>query len=86
MDMTTKKSLALSCAAVCTAFSGSANATVLYNSPGNYSITTVVNDNIHVDDSSAVVTVDLNGMVRGLDTLTPTYREAAARVQRARSM
>jgi hypothetical protein len=82
MDITTKKTLALTCAAVCTAFSGSVNATILYNSPGNYLITTVVNDNIHVDNSTAIVTVDLNGMVRGLDTLTPTYRESAARVQR----
>lgn len=82
MDIATRKTLAATCAAVCTVFSGSANATILYNSPGSYFITSVVNDNIHVDHSAAIVTIDANGMVRGLDTLAPTYWEAAARVQR----
>ncbi|MET0532714.1 MAG: hypothetical protein ABW171_00680 [Steroidobacter sp.] len=82
MDITVRRTIALTCAAACTVFAGSANATVLYNSSGSYFITTIVNDNIHIDNTTAIVTVDLNGRVRGVDTLTPVYREAAARVQR----
>lgn len=84
MQITAKKILVSTCATACAALSGPANATVLYNTAGSYSITTTLNDNIHIDNTLTTVSVDLAGMVLGVDTLTPAYREAAARVQRGR--
>ena len=82
MDISVKRIIALTCATACAAASAPAHATVMYSSAGNYFIHTPLNDNIHLDDNGAIVTVELQGMVLGLDTLTPWYRESAARVQR----
>lgn len=82
MDTLGKRAIATAFGAACTVLSIPASATVTYNSPGSFVITTVVNDNVFIDNSLAIVTVQSNGRVLGLDTLSPVYREAAVRVQR----
>lgn len=82
MDTLSKRAIATACGAACTVLSIPANATVTYNSPGSFTITSVVNDNVLVNHSQAIVTLQSNGRVLGLDTLSPTYWEAAVRVQR----
>lgn len=82
MGITDKRTIAFACATACAALSLPANATVTYNSPGSFSISTPVNDNVLVDHDLAVVAVEFNGFVRGLDTLTPAYQEAAVRMRR----
>jgi hypothetical protein len=82
MDISLRKTIGLTCATACAALSAPAHATVLYSSAGNYFIQTPLNDNIHLDNTGAIVTVELQGRVLGLDTLTPSYRESAARVAR----
>lgn len=82
MDISVRKSVALTCATACAALSTPAHATVMYSSAGSYSIQTPLHDNIHIDNAGAIVTVELQGLILGVDTLTPSYRESAARVQR----
>ncbi|HEY5807300.1 MAG TPA: hypothetical protein VIT67_05005 [Povalibacter sp.] len=82
MDTIRKRAIATACGAACTVLSIPAVATVTYNSPGSFTISTVVNDNVVISNSLAIVTLQGNGRVLGLDTLSPTYWEAAMRVQR----
>lgn len=77
MDRFSRTTIAFACATACVAVSSSANATVTYNSAGNFFIQTVLNDNILIDNSQAVVTVgDPNGLVQWLGS------GPAVRVQR----
>jgi hypothetical protein len=72
-----RKAIVLACAASCATVSTSVGAAVTYNSPGDFFIQTVVNDNTLINNSQAIVTVaDPNGVIQGLSS------GPAARVQR----
>ncbi|MFC4312408.1 hypothetical protein ACFPN2_25215 [Steroidobacter flavus] len=82
MDTLGKRAIATACGLACTVLSIPASATVTYTSPGSFAIASVVNDNVLINHTQAIVTLQSNGRVQGLDTLSPVYREAAVRVQR----
>lgn len=82
MGITAKGTIACACATVCVAVSLPADATVVYDTSGTFSIQTPLNDNIFIDHNTAIVAVELNGLVLGVDSPTPAFHEAAARVQR----
>jgi hypothetical protein len=77
MDTFGRKTIVLACATACAAVSTTASATVTYDSPGEFFIQTVVNDNVWINNSQANVNVaDPNGLIQGLSS------GPAARVRR----
>ena len=56
-------------AAVCVP---AADATVIFNSGGAYTIDAPVYDNVVIDHSDATVAINASGLVRGVDTTQPS--------------